>query len=129
MSLNFETIKKVRPKIHDLIFGYFRESHKKYFDSNGDNPYYSIQSLLVYTCIAYYFRNEWDTQNMSKIEDGDTTVLIKDEISSAIHEYAIEIIKCAKAVNGGYFDLIFGIIDSKVLQEDRNKNFVNDCME
>ena len=126
MSLNFERIKKVNPKITNLIFGYFREIHKKHFDS--DNPYYSLQPLLIYTCIAFYFKHEWNTEKMSqdvnlsndsiitKIAQDNTTVLLAGEISSGCHEYEFKIIECTEAFNGGWFDIVIGIIDSTVLE-------------
>ena len=124
MSLNFDRIKKVNPKTTNLIFGYFRECHKKYF--NSDNPYYSIQPFLIYTCIAFYFKHEWNTEKMSdsikindddvitKIADNDATVLMKESISSGVHEYEFKIIECQKAF-GGWFDIVIGIINVDIL--------------
>lgn len=133
MSLNFESVKKRNSRTRDLIFGYFRDSHDNYFIS--DNPYYSLQPLIVYTCIAYYFKHEWDTEIVSdriqikggtvtKTKRGTTTVLIKDEISSGKHEYEIRIIECKTAVKERC-DIIFGIIDDKILKE-KHASFVHD---
>ena len=128
MSLNFDKIKKANPKISNLIFGYFRESHKKYFDS--DNPYYSLQPLLIYICIAFHFKHEWKTENMSdsikinddnvitKISRDDTTVLMKDTISSGLHEYEFKVIDCEDAFDGGWFDIVIGMVDADILKRE-----------
>ena len=116
MALNFDKIKQLEPRTHNLIFGYFRDNHKKFFIS--DNPYYSLQPLLVYTCIMYYFKHEWDTHKISKhVEINDdmlhktgpdhSTVFVKGEISSGIHEYRFKIIDCTEAMTG-WHDIIIG---------------------
>ena len=47
-------MKQVGSKTKDLVFGYFRENHKILFSQN-DNPYYSIQPLIIYCCVSFYF--------------------------------------------------------------------------
>ena len=101
------------------MFGYFRECHSKYFIS--DNPYYSLQPLLIYTCIAYYLSHEWDTQHMSdqiEIDDdnmitktgrGHTSVFVEGTISSGCHKYEFKLVDCALAVCG-WFDIVIGLI-------------------
>ena len=103
MALDFEAIKTVNPKVSNLIFGFFRESHSKYFPFKSQNPYYALQPLLIYTCIAFYNQKEWDATNTYgiKLDDDNvikksvtssTTTFIKDEISKGCHEYEFKVI-------------------------------------
>ena len=134
MAVNFDKIKRINEKVNDLIFGYFREHHDKYFDVDN-NPYYSLQPLLVYVCISFYcFRHEWNTEMLGDdIEIGDdnivtktaqknSNILIKGEISSGKHEYEFKIIECKNALKTSYgeaewFDIVIGITGSNILNE------------
>ena len=119
MSINFEKIKKVNPKVNNLIFGYFRRYHHNFFPTN--NPYYSLQPLLVYTCITYYhIKHEWDKEKMNKDDivndDGVITkihwpsskLFLKDTISSGSDEYEFKIIEYDTTMLYRWRDIIIG---------------------
>ena len=134
MTVNLSELKRIKSSDTNLIFGYYREAHTQLLPQ--DNPYYDIQPLIVYTCLAFYhIRYEWDTENLSdecfvngdfiekKSERFDTTSLLKGEISNGIHEYKFEII--SYSADKGYYDIGVGIIGS---EHFANKpGLINEC--
>ena len=71
MALDLAELKKIGSSQNYLVFGYFRESSKELLP---EDPYYNIQPLIVYTCLAFYaIKREWDSDNINDgcIIDGD----------------------------------------------------------
>ena len=132
MSFEFSTLKKIRLSDSNLIFGYCREAHQQFFPQN--DPYYNIQTLIIYTCLAFYhIKHKWDTENIPNdcVVDGDfiektvassdTTSLLKDEISNGIHEYQFRIISYGNNRNNSpYWDIGIGIISSEIAQREKH---------
>ena len=128
MALDLTELKKIRSSQKNLVFGYFRDAHQQLLPQN--EPYYDIQALIVYTCLAfYYIKHEWDTENVnSNVEiDGDfiknkesddSTTVLKEEIMEGIHEFKFKIINYDYDYGGLYYDIGFGIIPSEYFKEE-----------
>ena len=138
MTVDLSRLKKIKSSDTNLTFGYCREAHQQFFVEN--NPYYYIQPLIVYTCLAYYhIKHEWDISNMSKecIVNGDyiekikelydTTNLLKQEISNGIHEYKFKIIN-TNAMGEDYYDIGIGITSSKYFQSHKD-DLITQCYQ
>ena len=75
-TLNLDELKKIRASVSHLIFGFCRQSHQQLLPQ--DDPYYDIQPLIIYTCLAFYhIKHEWDTniidsQKLLSIDDLDS---------------------------------------------------------
>ena len=135
MAVDLSSLKKVRPSVSKLIFGFCREIHQSFI---SEDAYYSVQPLIVYTCLAYYYiKHEWDMTNVSKecLIEGDfitkieqtydTTSLLTDEISNGIHEYEFKIISYNhKGLN--YYDVSIGIISSEYYENNKN-DLIHEC--
>ena len=113
----------------------YRKAHTQLLPQN--DPYYDIQALIVYICLAFYhIRYEWDTENISdeccvnsdfiekQSERYDTTNLLKGEISKGIHKYKFEII--SYSADESYYDIGIGIIGSEYFESKKPK-LIQEC--
>ena len=128
MTLDLTELKKIKSSDTNLIFGYFREAHKQL--SSQNNPYYDLQPLIVYTCLAFYhIKHEWDTETMShscvvngdfieNTENRNTTSVLKEAISNGIHEFKFKIINYDHLFTDGYYDTAIGIISSEYFAQN-----------
>ena len=129
MSLDLAGLKKVESSISKLVFGFCREVHRSF---PSENAYYSVQQLIVYTCLAYYhIKHEWDMTNVNdecliegdyitKIgEKYDTTSVLKKEISNGIHEYEFKILSFDQD-GKDYYDISIGIISTEHFEKSKN---------
>ena len=133
MTLDLTELKKIKLSERNLLFGYYREAHQNLLPQN--NPYYDIQPLIVYVCLAYYhIKLEWDTKHLgnncvvdgeyiAKTVTGDTTSLLNEEITNGIHQYKFKIISWGGSQDTtSFWDVGIGIISLDWCNPDKLKN-------
>ena len=126
MANIFERIKRVDQQHKDLIFGYFRKYHALL---PQNNPYFCIQPLICFICLNYYnIPNQWDLTHINDtvklegdyvtvITEGDSTLLLENEISEGIHEYKFKVIKVSDP-DDDFEEIEIGILPTTAIQEE-----------
>ena len=75
-TLNFDKLKHIEQSQKDIVYGYI---HEVQLLLPNDDSFYNIPSLVIFTCLAYYYPDEYFTKYNENIEINDK----KDTICSS----------------------------------------------
>ena len=97
MNVNFDRIKDIEQTQKDIVYGFIRGAQQLL--PNEENSYYNIPSLVIFTCLAYYYNTEYFSKYGEAIELNDEKDTISNETWSGYTAYGqIDIFdgECAK---------------------------------